>query len=464
MRIQLLVPEIRELLQEGSRDELLAVLQEMHPTDAAAVVSALAPDEVAQVLAVLPLELERDVFGYLEPEVQEQYVLGSGRERVQNVLVSMLSDDRAEFLDRFDERVRHQLIPLLPNAAREDLLRREKFADDQVGAFLSTDYAVLNPALSARTAIAELRRQAPSKETIYYSYVVDRKGLLVGFVSLRDLILAPDDQPVGEVMKTEVVSIRPTADQEEAAKVIRDYDLIALPVVDEGGRLVGIVTHDDAIDIVQEEAKEDLEKMAGITGHAVQGDYDYFELSVWKQFRRRAPVICLLALFWVITAAVIQGFEEHLKNGPVLLLALLPMVMATGGMVGTQASALVIRALTQGEMAGNALGRVLWKELRTSASMALALATIAFLDALVVNMLAGADREPVAEAAQTGTVIATAMLGHVVSAALMGAFIPIAVKRVRGDPAMISTPAVTAIADLTGAAIYLLLVTMMLSA
>ena len=460
MRLHLLVPEIRELLAEGKHQDLVSVLQDMHPTDAAAVVGALEIDEIAAVLALLPPDFERDVFAYLEPDVQERYVAGAGRDRAQKVLQSMLSDDRAEFLDRFEPRVRDQLIVMLPTAAREDLLRRGTFQEDQVGAFLSTDYAVLNPLLTARAAIAELRRQAPSKETIYYSYVVDRAGKLVGFVSLRDLILAHESTPVAELMKTDLVSVAADADQEEAARIIRDYDLLALPVVDADRRLVGIVTHDDAVDIVEEEAQEDIEKMAGLTGHGADvGDYDYLEEPVLRQVRRRAPVICLLALFWVVTSTVIQGFEHHLTKG--LLLALLPMVMATGGMVGTQASALVIRALTVGDIAAARIGTVIWKELRVAGAIALLLGTIAFVNSILVSRAA-----KVPEALQTvleaGVVIGLAMVGHVVSAALLGALTPLVVKRLRGDPAMISTPAVTAIADLTGAAIYLVLVTTML--
>ncbi len=460
MRIHLLVPEIRELLSEGRIEDLVSVLQEMHPTDAAAVVGALQVDEIAKVLALLPPDFERDVFAYLEPDVQETFVAGAGRERAQVVLQSMLSDDRAEFLERFEPRVRDQLTCMLPTAAREDLLRRGTFREDQVGSFLSTDYAVLNPLLTARAAVAELRRQAPSKETIYYSYVVDRIGKLVGFVSLRDLILANENTPVAELMKTDLVSVAADADQEEAARVIRDYDLIALPVVDANGRLVGIVTHDDAVDIVEEEAQEDIEKMAGLTGHGADvGDYDDLEEPVLRQVRRRAPVICVLALFWVVTSTVIQGFEHHLTKG--LLLALLPMVMATGGMVGTQASALVIRALTVGDIGTTRIATVVWKELRVAGAIALLLGAIAFVNSVVVSRTAA-----VPEALQTvlhaGVVIGIAMVGHVVTAALLGALTPLVVKKLRGDPAMISTPAVTAIADLTGAAIYLVLVTTLL--
>ncbi|MBX3461655.1 MAG: magnesium transporter [Planctomycetes bacterium] len=456
MRIHLLIPEVRELLQEGRRDDLLSVLQEMHPTDAASILNALTVEEIAQILAILPTDQERDVFGYLEPEVQELYVAGAGRDRVMNVLQSMLSDDRAEFLDRLDPRVRDQLIPMLPNAAREDLLRRSTFRDDQVGAFLSTDYAVLNPLLTARGAISELRRQAPSKETIYYSYVVDRFGKLLGFVSLRDLIMAPEATPVGEIMKTDLVSVPAEADQEEAARLIRDYDLLALPVVDSSGRLVGIVTHDDAVDIVEEEAQEDFEKMAGVTGNRESDDF--LAEPVLRQFRRRAPVICLLALFWLMTASVIQGFEE-LLHGNVLLVATMPMVMAIGGMVGSQASTLIIRALST--QSRTPFRRMITKELLVSVTLALVLGGVAFGNALMLQGWNGSGGE-LAATARIAVVIAIAMAADVVFAAALGASIPNLVRLLRIDPALISTPAVTAMTDLTGAAIFLALVTVML--
>lgn len=462
MRFHLLTPEIRELLTEERYSDLVEVLLDMHPGDAASILGALEVEEIATILGHLPQDFERDVFGYLEPEVQEHYVDGVGRDRVQQVVQTMLSDDRAEFLERLDENVRKRLMPMLSAAAREDLLRRDTFREDQVGAILITEYAVLGSKATARSAIASLRRQAPSKETIYYSYVLDRSGKLLGFVSLRDLILADDNETVEELMKTDLVSVTADADQEEAAGLIRDYDLIALPVVDSVGNLVGIVTHDDAVDIVEEEAQEDFEKMAGITGHGVEvGDYDYMDEPVLRQVRRRAPVLCLLAVFWVVTSIVIHSNTEMLTNP--LLIAMLPMVMATGGMVGTQASALVIRALTIGDVAKATIQRVLWKELRVAGLMAAMLGAIALGDTVVISVM---KPETSSDGTSTVTIISIAigiaMVGHVLTAALLGALTPIVVKKLRGDPAMISTPAVTAIADLTGVLIYFVTVMLML--
>ena len=197
MRFHLLTPEIRELLNEGRYTDLVEVLQDMHPGDAASILSGLEVDEIATILGHLPQDFERDVFGYLEPDVQEHYVDGVGRDSVQQVLQAMLSDDRAEFLERLDENVRKRLMPMLSTAAREDLLRRDTFREDQVGSILITEYAVLGGKATAQSAMASLRRPAPSKETIYYSYVLNRAGHLVGFVS-RQYTIAPSQQCVSK--------------------------------------------------------------------------------------------------------------------------------------------------------------------------------------------------------------------------------------------------------------------------
>ncbi|HLU39431.1 MAG TPA: magnesium transporter [Planctomycetota bacterium] len=455
-RKSLLAPELRELLEEGRSRELQDVLADLHPHDAAEQLAGLSIEEITRIIALLDLDLSKNVFSYLPSDIQEGIVLGGGRDVVKALLAALSSDDRAEFIDHLDERVRDQVFPLLSRVAREDLVHREQFEPNQVGAFMSTEYCVLDQHLRVPEAIESVRRQAPSRETIYYSYVVDAAGRLIGFLSLRDLLMARSHQTVGEIMKqTAVVSVRVDADQGEAARLIREYDLLALPVVDADGKLVGLVTHDDAADIGQEEHTEEVEKMVGVTGETeAEG---YLQESVLSQLRRRSPLILLLGCFWYFTASVIHGFESALQARPGVLLALLPMVMATGGMVGTQASSLIIRSLAVGTLAPRALARVLWKELRVSGGIALALATVAFCQALLLG------EAPTAAALDVAGVVALAMVVHVLSAALLGASVPMVVKAIGGDPALFSVPAVTAIADLSGAAIYLTLALLLLS-
>ncbi len=450
MRHRLLVPEIEELLAAGRRDDLIQVLGDLHPLDAAEILGGFDPERIPQVMALLPLAMERDVFAYLDPDVQENIVLGSGRDRVKVLLATMPSDDRASFMERLEPRVRESMLPLLTKAVRDDLLRREHFEEDQVGAILSTEYLALDPEQNAREAIEEVRRQESCKETVYYCFVVDGGGALLGIVSLRKLLLAPPGRKVGDIMNRSVVSVRATADREEAARKIREYDLLALPVTDDQNRLLGIVTHDDAADILEQEAAEDLQKMAGIATPAEKPADRYFGAGVATQFRRRVPVLFVLSVGFVVTGTVIKGFNHTIEHGPDVLYAILPMILATGGNVGNQASIAVILGLRH-DLRPAAFLRVLWRELRISSCLA-----------GVLGLIAGAQAWLLSGSAPSLAVcgaVTLALALHVITASMLGASIPLAVAALGRDPSMVANPALTTLADLSGALIYFVTLT-----
>lgn len=454
MRNPLLTPELRELLEEGQHAELVEVLADLHPNDAAAYLSGLLPEEVAKVLTLLPLELARVVFSYFDIDVQESIILSAGRDEVKKLLAAMPSDDRAAFLEGLDERVREQIFPLLAQAARDDLIRREQYEADQVGAVLSTEYCAIAADLLAQKAIEEVRHQAPSRETIYVLYVVDKEGHLIGVLSLRDLMIARSHQRVGEIMRTEFASVRASDKAEDAAKVLQQYDLIAVPVVDDQQKLLGILTYDDAADILKEEVTEDIEQQAGLVGESVTDTY--LSEPVTRYFLRRIPWVAALALCYIVTSSVVRHFEGRLQTAATILVAFLPMVMATGGNVGAQTATVVIRGLAIGDLKASALLAVLWKELRVSILLAFVLALVAFGQAWLLGQqdVAGTFRAPAA--------IAIALCVHVISAAVLGALIPIGISALRLDPALLANPALTTLADLSGALIYCLTVTTLL--
>jgi magnesium transporter len=456
----LLVPELLEMLAEGRHAELAEFVAEQHPKDAADFLSGLDDDHVIEVLAILPVPLASSCFVYFDADRQERIVVGSGRERVRALLSAMSSDDRAAFFESLDERVRDSILPLLARAAKEDLLRRDLFEPDQVGSILSTDYCALRSHLTVPQAIEQVRAQAPSKDTVYYSYVVDDDGRLLGIVSLRDLILARAHQTVGQIMKTDAISVFADDDQEHAADRIREYALIAIPVVDRAGKLLGIVTHDDAAEVAEEEAAEDMERLAGITRDDELAGYA--GESVLSHFRRRVLWVSCLAGSFFATAAVIKAHDRDLSQLGVLA-ALLPLVLATGGNVGAQAATAVLLGLKQ-ELTPRSLPLVLWKELRVAMVLAIVLATIAGFVAWLV--LGG---EPAATgdgghvtALQFSIAVGAAMALHVITAALVGAAIPLAVAALRHDPAMVAIPALTTIADLSGTVIYFVTATWLL--
>jgi len=459
MRKPPLGPELRELLQEGKRAELREILDDFHPKDAAEMLTCLEPHEVTEIMSLLPIDLERDVFEYLEPELQENIVIGSGRDRVKMLLAAISSDDRAEFLDDLDVRVRNQLIPLLPKAARDDLLQRERFEDDQVGAIMSTEFCVLGQHLTPEKALEEVRRQAPSKETIYYSYVLDPSGRLTGFVSLRDLIMAKDNETVGEIMKTDVVSVAVDTDQEEAAQKVREYDLLAVPVVDRQNHLVGLITVDDAVDIMEEEVTEDIEQMAGIT-IGEEEPQEYLEKPVIGHFKGRFTWLAVLAPAFLVVAYIIHQYDNQLSTLGIVIVAFLPLVLATGASVGGQTSALVIRGLATQQLTGSSIGAVLWKELRVGLFLALCLGIVVYLLVGLYDIVFVDPDSPTLPLASLA--ITAALATHVVAAALLGALIPLVVARLGGSPEVFSHPALNAVSDCVAVVIYLVTVTAML--
>lgn len=259
----------------------------------------------------------------------------------------MSPDDRTDLFKQFPEKLRGDVLPALAQAEREDIRRLAAYREGTAGAVMTSDYATLSPDLTAFQAIERLREVAPDKETIYYAYVVDEKRKLIGFVSLKDLIVARRESRVGDIMNDEVVFARVTDDQEEVARKIQKFDLIALPVINGGNAIVGIVTHDDAMDIITQEHTEDLEKFMAIVG--THEDAVYMKNSIWDHFKNRYPWIVALAILGLVSGFIVQSFEDLLMQFTVLA-AFMPMLADTGGNTGSQSATLVIRALALKEV------------------------------------------------------------------------------------------------------------------
>ena len=463
MRFPPLGPELRELL--GGSDHELAKLRQLlencHPKEAAEMLTCLLPEEITTGMSLLPIEMERDMFRYFEPDLQERIVLGSSRSRVGELLEGLPSDERAEFLEGLDDQVRRQLLPLLARETRQDLLRRESFEDDQVGAIMSTEFCALGEELTIPRALDEVRIQASSKETIYYSYALDQEGKLKGFVSLRDLIVSEQTLTVGAIMKTELVSVPVSADQEEAARLIREYDLLALPVLDEESHMVGIVTYDDAVDILEEENTEDIKLIAGIT--AVEDEpEEYLASSVITHYRGRVAWLTVLAMSFLFIAIMIDEFGEGIitpsKSGDstsaltLMAIAFLPLLLATGANVGGQASALVLRGLTVQSLSHGDMRQVVWKEARVGLLLCATLGSVVFgLTWLFTQWNPTIVFDPM-----IGLAIAAAVGAHVLTAAMVGALIPLVFSRLGWQPEVFSLPALNCVSDTAGTVIYII--------
>jgi len=445
----LLVPKIRDLLNRGRKEELRALFEGAHPRDAADFLSALEPDLIRRALLALPEDKAAEIFSHLEGTIQAETAQTFERGALARMLSNMAPDDRADLWKRIPEDRREKLLPALAQAEREDIRRLAAYPEGTAGAVMTSEYAVLSPTHSVRQAIDKLRFEAPDKETIYYAYVVDDCRKLLGFVSLKDLILARSEDRVGDIMHREVISARVDEDQEDAARRIQKYDLIALPVVNTEDALVGILTHDDAIDIITQEHTEDMEKLMAIGGSHAAGVY--LKTPAFTHFKNRAYWIVGLAALGLVSGLIIHGFESTLTSFIILALYM-PMVADTGGNTGSQSATVIVRALALREIAPKDLFKVLFKELKISLLLALILGVLSWGKVMFLSQ--GSDIPAGFSLDKIGLAIAIALGLQVVTATLIGAILPLTAAKLKFDPAVVASPALTTIVDITGLLIY----------
>jgi len=389
------------------------------------------------------------IFSHLDSDFQREIVGSLRREELARLLADMSPDDRVDLFKQLPDNLRESVLPALAQAEREDIRRLSAYREGTVGAVMTSDYAALSPQLTAFQAIEHLRKIAPDKETIYYTYVVDENRKLIGFVSLKDLILANREARVGEIMHREVIFARVEDDQEEAARKIQKYDLIALPVLNGGDALVGILTHDDAIDIITQEHTEDLEKLMAITGDHETGVY--LKTSSWVHFRNRAGWIVGLAALGLVSGIIIHSYEATLMKMMILALYM-PMVADTGGNTGSQSATVVVRALALGEVSPGDLFKVLFKELKIAILLALVLGLLSWGKVLFLSH--GTVIPAGFSLTRIGAAIAIALGLQVVTATLIGALLPLGAAKMKLDPAVVASPALTTIVDITGLLLY----------
>lgn len=449
MKNPLLVPELREYITNNDTVAITLFLESGHPRVIADFISALSPDEAWQLLAYAEIDLRAEIFSHMDEWFQAEITETLNRDDLARLVTEMAPDDRVDLLGRIPENRRERVLSALAGAEREDIRRLSAYGEGTAGSVMTSDYATLSPWLTAGEAIEKLRREAPDKETIYYAYVLDYKRRLTGFVSLKDLILAPADSTVESFMNKEVISVRTSDDREYAARVIQKYDLIALPVINGGEVLVGIITHDDAIDIITREHTEDLEKFMAIGG---SHDVDtYLHTSAWEHFKKRVFWVIGLAALGLVSGAILHHFEATLTH--MMLLAIyMPMLADTGGNTGSQSATVVVRALALNQIASRDIFRVLFKEARISLMLAVILGLFAWIK---VQLLSGGSSVPQGFSIhQIGMVIAIALSMQVVTATLIGALLPMGAVKLKLDPAVVASPALTTVVDITGLLIY----------
>lgn len=434
--------DLKERTEALGTDDLRSIVLSGHPADAAAALDDLEPRHVRDLLTELDLQRRAGVFGYLRPEMQVAMARLFERRQLAALITEMDADDRADVFNKLSPDQQSALLPGLAHAERENIRRLAAHAEGTAGAIMTSDYATLAPGLSAQAAIDVLRREAPDKETIYRAYVLDDERRLIGAVRLRDLILAPADTPVEELMDRDPVIAGLNDHQEEVARQIARYDILAVPVTDEAGRLVGIVTHDDALDALQEEATEDFHKLG--TVERLPGSVR--DASVRTLYQKRVFWLALLVFGNLFSGAGIAYFEDTI-SAYVALVFFLPLLIGSSGNAGAQAATLMVRALATGDVRMRDWGKLLGREV----VVALALGATMALAVSLIGIFRGGP--------EVALVVASTMVLVVIVGSLIGMSLPFLLHRFNLDPATASAPLVTTIADAVGVVIYFTIAT-----
>ncbi|MBQ7255882.1 MAG: magnesium transporter [Oscillospiraceae bacterium] len=430
---------IASLLEEKKYNTLKDVFSTMNAADIAALFEDLPETSLPLLFRLLPKELAADTFVEMEPEQQEMLISGFSDAELRAVVDELYVDDAADIVEEMPANVVSRILQQADPEKRRMINEILHYPEDSAGSIMTTEYVSLQPHMTVAEAIRRIRRVGVDKETINTCFVVDGTRKLLGTLTIRTLILAEEDTELEEIMTPNTVSVMTTEDQETVAGQLAKYDLTSIPVVDGEDRLVGIVTIDDAVDVLVEEATEDIEKMAAIT----PSDRPYLRTSVWEVWKQRIPWLLLLMISATFTGMIITGFEDALSK-MVILTAYIPMLMDTGGNSGSQASVSVIRSLSLGEVEFGDVFRVLWKELRVSILCGLSLALVGFGKLMLLD---GVD-------VWVALVVSGTLLLTVIAAKLIGCSLPLLAKKIGLDPAVCASPFITTMVDALSLLIY----------
>ena len=447
-RFEIVEKALLRMLEDKKYTTLRDILVTMNPSDIAAIFDDLEDRQIPVVFRLLPKEQAAETFVEMEPEAQELLIRGFSDNELKEVLDELYADDMADIVEEMPANVVKRILKNADPEMRNIINQLLRYPENSAGSIMTTEYVTLRPDMTVEESILRIRRQGVDKETIYTCYVTQGRKL-IGLVTVKDLLLAEDDEtPVEDIMLTNLISVTTHTDQEEVAKMFSHYNFLALPVVDGENRLVGIVTFDDAMDVIEEETTEDIELMGGMT----PSEKPYLKSSPFELFKHRIPWLMLLMVSATFTGWIITAFEDALA-AQVALTAFIPMLMGTGGNSGSQSSVTVIRALSLDEMDLGDIWRVIWKEIRTSVLCAVALAVVCFGKIYLVDYLL---MQNASVTLMVNAVVCLALAATVIIAKIVGGVLPIVAKACKADPAVMASPFITTIVDAVSLLVYFL--------
>lgn len=446
-----LVEKIKEVIEDRKYVLVKKEFADMNEADIAEVLEELQEklpaQEFIRVFRLLPKDIAADVFAHLPVEV-EQYIITSLTDKeTTNIIENMFADDAADLMEEMPASVVRRILALASDETRRDINHLLKYPEDSAGSIMTVEFADLKENITVKQALERIRSIGIDKETINTCYVLDLQRHLIGSVSLRTLLLGNPDAIVSDIMDENVKTVNTLDDQETVARQFQKYDFMAMPVVDSENRLVGIITVDDILEIMEEEATEDMEKMAAI----LPSDKSYFRTGIFETFKARIPWLMILMISATITGTIIDSFEAKLA-GITGLVAYIPMLMDTGGNSGGQASVTIIRAISLNEVEFKDIFRVVWKEVRVAVLCGAALSLVNFVRILIMNVLgAGVSTEAI----MVNLTVCITLCITVICAKLVGCMLPILAKQIGFDPAVMASPFITTIVDAISLILYL---------
>lgn len=425
----------RDIILEHNEVEIAEFLED--------IMGELGVDRAVIVFRTLPKDVSVEVFAYLPIEDQVEIINVITDKEMHFIMEELSFDDMIDVLEELPANVVDKILEKTPKDERKLINTFLNYPDTCAGSLMTPDYISLRANMTVAESMAYIKKEAMDSETVYTCYVKDEKRQLLGIVSLRTLVIADDDLQISEFMHTDFVSVNVYDDQEEVSEIFKKYGFLAVPVVDNENRLVGIVTVDDILDVIEEETTEDIERMAGVIDDTEQ---DYLDMSVMQHVKNRIPWLFLLMCSYVITGGIIAKFEGVLSQ-VICLVAYMPMLMGTGGNSGSQSATLIIRGMSTDEISMKDAWKVFWKELRVSIVIGVLLSSLNFVR---ICWLEG-------QGPMIGLTVCGAMLFIVIAAKIIGSMLPMLAKKIGIDPALMATPTISSISDMVSVVTYFLL-------
>ena len=446
-RFEIVEKALLRMLEDKKYATLRDILVTMNPSDVAGLFDGLEDKQIPLLFRLLPKELAAETFVEMDPDAQELLIRGFSDNELKEVLDELYVDDAADIVEEMPANVVKRILKNADPEMRSSINQILRYPEYSAGSIMTTEYVSLRPHMTVEEAILRIRRQGIDKETIYTCYVTAKDRTLIGLVTVKDLLLAEDDETaIEDIMLTNLISVTTKTDQEEVANMFSKYNFLALPVVDGENRMVGIVTFDDAMGVMEEEATEDMELMNAMT----PSEKPYLKSSAFELFKNRIPWLMLLMLSATFTGLIITSFEDALAT-QVALTAFIPMLMGTGGNSGSQSSVTVIRSLSLNELKFRDIGIVIWKELRTALMCGIVLAAACFVKIWLIDHLLMQNE---AITLMVDLVVCLALCVTVIIAKIVGGVLPLIAKVLGADPAVMASPFITTIVDAVSLLVY----------